>query len=73
MEKHINAFEINCMRVLLHYKIRDNKVRELMLKYIGEHDHMSTIVKRRQFTWFGHVIRCKGSLANTMLHGGTDG
>ena len=40
---------------------------------IGEHDHLLTIVKRRQLTWFGHVIRWKGSLANTMLQGGRDG
>ena len=42
-----------------------------MLKYIGEHDHLLTIMKCRQLTWFGYVFRKKGSLANTMLHGGT--
>ena len=77
MEKRINAFEMNCMRRLLqvHYTSHtsNKQVRELMLKYIGEHDHLLTIVKCRQLTWFGHVIRWKGSLANTMLQGGTDG
>ena len=77
MEKRINAFEMNCMRGLLqvHYTSHtsNKQVRELMLKYIGEHDHLLTIVKRRQLTWFDHVIRWKGNLANTMLQGGTDG
>ena len=26
------------------------------------------MIKRRQLTWFGHVIRWKGDLANTILH-----
>ena len=43
-----------------------------MTSYIGEHEHLLTIVKCRQLTWFGHVIRWKGSLANTLLQGGTD-
>ena len=77
MEKRINAFEMNCMRRLfqVHYTSHtsNKQVREQMLKYIGEHDHLLTIVKCRQLTWFGHVIRWKGSLANTMLQGGTDG
>ena len=46
---------------------------ELMLNYIGKHDHLLTTVKRKQFTWFGHVIRWKGSFANTMLQWYTNG
>ena len=44
-----------------------------MLSYIGEYDHLLTIVKCRQLSWFGHVIKWKGSRANVMLQGGTDG
>ena len=77
MEKRINAFEMNCMRRLLqvHYTSHtsNKQIRELMLSYIGEHDHLLTIVKRSQLNWFGHVTRWKGSLANIMLQGGTDG
>ena len=77
MEKRINAFEMNCMRRLLqvHYTSHtpNKQIRELMISYIGEHEHILTIVKRRQLTWFGHVTRWKGSLENTMLQGGTDG
>ena len=51
----------------------NKQIRELMTSYIGEHEHLLTIVKRRQLTWFEHVIRWKGSLANTLLQGGTDG
>jgi len=51
MEKRINAFEMNCMRRLLqvHYTSHtsNKQIRELMLSYIGELDHLLTIVKRR--------------------------
>ena len=78
MEKRINSFEMNCMRRLLqvHYytsHTSNKQIRELMTSYIGKHGHLLTIVKRRQLTWFGHVIRWKGSLVNTLLQGGTDG
>ena len=77
MEKRISAFEMNCMRRLLqvHYTSHtsNKQIRELMWGYIGEHEDLLTVVKHRQLTWFGHVIRWKGSLANTMLQGGTDG
>ena len=76
MEKRINSFEMNCMRRLLqvHYTSHtsNKQIRELMIGCIGEHEHLLTIVKRRQLTWFGHVIRWKGSLANTLLQGSTD-
>ena len=48
------------------------QIRELMTGYIGDHEHLLTIVKRRQLIWVGHVIRWKGSLANTLLHEDTD-
>ena len=35
-----------------------------MLKYIGEHNHLLTLVKGTQLTWFGYVIKLKGSFAN---------
>ena len=77
MEKRINSFEMNCMRRLLqvHYTAHtsNKQIRELMISCIGEHEHLLTIVKRRQLTWFGHVIRWKGSLANTLRQGSTDG
>ena len=77
MEKRINSFEMNgmCRLLQFHYTSHtsNKQIRELMTSYIGEHEHLLTIVKRRQLTWFGHVIRWKGSLANTLLQGGTDG
>ena len=77
MEKRINSFEMNCMRRLLQVHCTSHtsnkQIRELITSYIGEHEHLLTIVKRRQLTWFGHVVRWKGSLANTLLQGGTDG
>ena len=69
MEKRINSFEMNCMCRLLqdHYTFHtfNKQIRELMTSYIGEHEHLLIIVKRKQLTWFGHVIRWKGTLANT--------
>ena len=77
MEKRINTFEMNSMRRLLqvHYTSHTSniQIRELMQSYIGEHDNLLTIVKRRQLQWFRHVTRWKGSLANTILQGSTDG
>ena len=31
------------------------------------------IAKKKKLTWFGHVIRAKGSLANTILQGMVEG
>ena len=67
----MNAFEMNGMRQVLqvhHTSHTSNKqVRELMLQCIGEQGHLLTIGKRRELTCFGHVIRWKGSFANTVL------
>ena len=57
---------------LSHFQQADQGIDD-KLHSLGEHEHLLTIVKRRQLTWFGHVIRWKGSLANTLLQGGTDG
>ncbi|XP_072039417.1 uncharacterized protein [Amphiura filiformis] len=51
MEKRINAFEMNCMRRLLqvHYSTHttNKQVRAMMESFIGEHEHLISIVKRR--------------------------
>ena len=77
MEKRINAFEMNCMRRLLqvHYTSHTSNVqiRELMERFIGKQKALLSIVKQRKLQWFGHLVRWKNSLANTILEGGTDG
>ena len=38
-------------------KMSNKQIRELMTSYIKEHEHLLAIVKHRQLTWFGLVIR----------------
>lgn len=77
MEKRISAFQVNCMRRILqiHYSSHtsNKEVWQLMVSYIGEQERLISVVKRRKLQWFGHVVRWKHSLANTILQGGTDG
>ena len=76
-EKRINSFEMNCKRSLSHFpqadQGSDDKLHRGTWTFV---DHSETItgsmVKRRQLIWIGHVIRLKGSLANTLLHEDTD-
>ena len=52
MEKRINFFEMNCMRRLLQVHCTahtfNKQIRKLMTSYIGEHEHLLSIVKRKQ-------------------------
>ena len=77
IEKRINAFELNCYRRLLniHYTSHTTNVRvkELVIQYIGKHDSLLSIAKKRKLRWFGHVTRAKGTLANIILQGTVDG
>ncbi len=77
MEKRISAFEMNCMRRLLqiHFSSHtaNKTVRELMETYVGKQKSLLAIVKQRKLQWFGHVVRWKNSLTNTILQGGTGG
>ena len=77
IEKRINAFELNCYRRLLniHYTSHTTnlQVRGLVIQYIGRHDSLLTVAKKRKLRWFGHVTRAKGTLANTILQDTVEG
>ena len=55
---------------LSHFQQADQGTNDTLHR---EHERLLTIVRCRQLTWFGHVIRWKGSLAKTLLLEGTDG
>ena len=41
--------------------------------HIGKYDTLLEIVMKRNLRWLGHVVRAKGILANTILHGKVEG
>ena len=47
--------------------------REALQLDIWTHDTLLEIVKKRKLRWFGHVVRVKGTLANTILQGKYEG
>ena len=44
-----------------------------VIEHIGKYDTLLEIVKKRKLRWFGHVVRVKGTLANTILQGKVEG
>jgi len=77
IEKRISAFEMNSYRRLLqihwtsHTKNIDVKKR--IEDLAGPVESFINQVKRKKLTWFGHVSRAKGTLANTILQGTVEG
>ena len=76
IEKRINAFEMNAYRRLLrvHWTshTKNTEVRKRIEDLAGPVDSFVGQVKRKKLTWFGHVIRAKGTLAN-VLQGTVEG
>ena len=77
IEKRINAFEMNCYRRLLqvHWTshTRNADIRKRVIDLAGPVDSFLGVVIRKKMTWFGHVMRAKGTLANTILQGSVEG
>jgi hypothetical protein len=73
MERKIQAFEMKAYRRLLHIPyiehITSAEVRDRVVRLIGQHDDILTMVKQSKFNWFGHVCRAEGTLSNDILHG----
>ena len=40
---------------------------------MGNYDSLLTVVKKRKCRRFGHIVKAKGTLANTILHGKLEG
>ena len=73
IEKRINSFEMNCYRRLLqvHWSThtKNSEIRSRIQDIAGSVDSILATVKKKKLTWFGHVTRAKGTLANTILQG----
>ena len=77
IKKRINDFELNYYRRLLniHYTTHTTNiwVRELVTQHLGRHDSLLSVAKKWKLRWFGHVVRAKCTLANTILQGTVEG
>ena len=77
LEMRIIAFENNCYRILLqvHYtsNTMDAEIHRRVEEQIGPFSTLLQMVKKRKLMWFGHVMRAKGTLANTIPQGKVEG
>ena len=79
LQKRINAFEMKCYRKLLRIPYtahRTNEsVKEELVQKVGKVEMLVSIIKKRQFKWFGHVTRHNDChpLANNIMHGRAPG
>ncbi|KAI8521374.1 hypothetical protein Bbelb_011280 [Branchiostoma belcheri] len=75
--KRINAFEMNCYRILLqiHWSTHttNEEVKHRVKSLAGPLPSFLSLVKKRKLQWFGHVTRAKGTLAHTTLQGKAEG
>ena len=52
----------------MHYTHTPNvEIHRRVAEHIGKYDTLLEIVKKRKLRWFGHVVRVKGTLLNTIL------
>lgn len=76
-ERRLQAFEMKCFRRMLGISYREHKTNEYVSMHIrslaGPYEPLLTIVKRRKFHWFGHVVRSNNNLSKTILQGTTNG
>jgi exonuclease III len=75
-ERRIQAFEFRCLRRLLKVSYTEHRtnesIRAEIIKNIGPHEPLITIVKKRKMQFYGHTNRA-GNLATTILQGSVDG
>ena len=75
-EKRIQAFEMKCLRRLLHISYKEHKtneyVRKTVCSLVGPQEPLLATVKRRKMIWFGHVTR-HDSLCKTIMQGTVEG
>ena len=73
IEKRINTYEMNCIRRLLQVHdtshTSNKQIRELTTSYIGKHEYLLTVVKRRQPTWFGLCDQVEGQPCKHVVAG----
>ena len=68
---------MNCYRRLLQVHWTSHTTNADVWKRVtqlaGPVERFLDVVKRKKLTWFGHAMRAKGTLANTILQGIVDG
>ena len=77
MEKKIQAFDMRCLRKVLMISWKQKKTNEYVKEEIkrryGKLESLLNIIKIRKLTWYGHVIRDKGTMTNTIMQGKVEG
>ena len=77
MEKKIQAFDMKCLRKVLMISWKQKKTNEYVKEEIkrryGKLESLLNIIKIRKLTWYGHVIRDKGTMTNTIMQGKVEG
>ena len=72
IERMIQALEMRCYRRLLNISYKDHvtneEVRNRIQNATGVHDDLLTMVKKRNFRWYGHITRSSG-MEKTILQG----
>ena len=76
LERRIQAFEMKCLRRILHTNYKDRKTNDYVWQQIeaqaGKQEPLLATVKRRKMQWFGHTTR-HNSLSKTVLQGTVEG
>lgn len=71
-ERTIRAFEMKCLRRLLHFSYRkpesNDFVCSLVTVLMGPQERLLATVKRRRLVWLAHVVR-HDTLVRTLLQG----
>ena len=75
-ERRIQAFEMKCLRRLLHISYREHKtneyVQDTVWALVGPQEPLLATVKRRKLGWYGHMTR-HDSLCKTIMQGTIEG
>jgi hypothetical protein len=74
-EHRIQAFKNKCYRILNIFFLlhkTNTFIRDKVVKYAGNQEHLITVVKHCKLAWFGHVNR-HDSLSKTILQGTVQG
>ena len=68
---------MKCLRKVLMISWKQKKTNEYFKEEIkrryGKLESLLNIIKIRKLTWYGHVIRDKGTMTNTIMQGKVEG
>ena len=61
------------MHYTTHRPTPDLVICDIVAEHIGKYGKLMEIFKKGKASWFVHVARAKGTLANTILRGNVEG